>query len=247
MPTARSGLTRASGGPAWFRRFGGVHSGRAYTTTPDGKSRAAPGRAATGSATQAGLPCVSLPSTTSTGIFRRSRRCWTSSNARQVDEIVIGGDIVPGPMPGEVLDALAGLTGPVRYIQGNCEVAVLAHLAGKDLPPLPEPVRESMRWSAAQLAESQAREMAAWPKTLRISIEKHRRGAVLSRHAAQRERDFHAHHRGSRAAPDLRRSRRRHRRLRSHAHAVRSDGGRNAGRQCRQRRHAVRRLRAPTG
>ena len=88
-----------------------------------------------------------------------------------VDAIVVGGDVVPGPMPQAAFDALARLTPPVHYILGNCEVAVLDHIAGRDLPPLPEPVRESMRWTAAQLDDTSARRMASWPKTLRLSID----------------------------------------------------------------------------
>ncbi|MBV9109692.1 MAG: metallophosphoesterase family protein, partial [Gemmatimonadetes bacterium] len=33
-----------------------------------------------------------------------------------VDLLVIGGDVVPGPMPGECLDRLLALDRPVRFI-----------------------------------------------------------------------------------------------------------------------------------
>ena len=68
-----------------------------------------------------------------------------------VDQVVIGGDVVPGPMPRETLTCLAGLDIPVRYIQGNCEVAVLAEMRGTEPEPMPEQARGVMRWTARQL------------------------------------------------------------------------------------------------
>src|SRR5207237_10663319 len=43
-----------------------------------------------------------------------------------VDFIVVGGDVVPGPMPCESLTCLRNLKLPVQFIQGNGEAAVLA-------------------------------------------------------------------------------------------------------------------------
>ncbi|MDX1578970.1 MAG: metallophosphoesterase, partial [Gemmatimonadota bacterium] len=40
--------------------------------------------------------------------------------------IVAGGDIVPGPMPGRTLEALAAAPAPVRFLRGNGENDVLA-------------------------------------------------------------------------------------------------------------------------
>jgi putative phosphoesterase len=44
----------------------------------------------------------------------------------EVDEIVVGGDIVPGPMPRDCVSALQDLSLPVRFIRGNGENDVLA-------------------------------------------------------------------------------------------------------------------------
>jgi predicted phosphodiesterase len=41
-----------------------------------------------------------------------------------VDHVVVGGDVAPGPMVRETLACLLALDVPVRFIQGNCEVAV---------------------------------------------------------------------------------------------------------------------------
>lgn len=87
-----------------------------------------------------------------------------------VDQVVIGGDVVPGPMPHETLACLASLDIPVRYIQGNCEVAVLAEMAGTEPEPMPEQAREVVRWAALQLQPEYGQIFAGWPKTLGLRI-----------------------------------------------------------------------------
>src|SRR5438046_2443483 len=61
-----------------------------------------------------------------------------------VDHVVVGGDVVPGPMSRETLDCLLRLDIPVRFIQGNGEVEVLAQRAGRttltrDFPTIKHP------------------------------------------------------------------------------------------------------------
>ena len=101
-----------------------------------------------------------------------------------VDCVVVGGDVVPGPMPCETLACLRGLRVPVQFIQGNGEVAVLAEMAGAGPSNLPGPVREVIRWVARQLDAEQERWLASWPKTLRV--EARGLGAVLFCHATPR-------------------------------------------------------------
>jgi putative phosphoesterase len=87
-----------------------------------------------------------------------------------VDLVVIGGDVVPGPMPRETLGRLLDLDIPIRFIHGNGDRAVLELKAGKETTALPEPVRELARWVAGQLDPGQERVMASWPPTLRLEI-----------------------------------------------------------------------------
>ena len=47
-----------------------------------------------------------------------------------VDQIVVGGDVVPGPMPRETLGRLLDLDLPTHFIHGNGELAILAQMAG---------------------------------------------------------------------------------------------------------------------
>jgi predicted phosphodiesterase len=100
-----------------------------------------------------------------------------------VSSIVIGGDVVPGPLPRETLARLDDLDVPVRFIHGNGESAVLAELAGKD-STVPAPVRELIRWTARQLEPEQQRSMSRWPPTLRLTIAG--LGDVLFCHATPR-------------------------------------------------------------
>jgi putative phosphoesterase len=87
-----------------------------------------------------------------------------------VDQVVVGGDVVPGPMPRETLTRVLDLDVPAHYIQGNGEVAVLAELAGTDPGSLPEQAREAIRWTAIQLDAKHERLIASWPKTLRLAV-----------------------------------------------------------------------------
>jgi putative phosphoesterase len=104
--------------------------------------------------------------------------------AAGADLIVVGGDVLPGPMPIETLDRLLNLKTPVKFIHGNGEAAVLAQLAGTESSALPEQVREVIRWTARQLSLEHHRVIASWPATIRIEIGG--LGEVLFCHATPR-------------------------------------------------------------
>ena len=102
-----------------------------------------------------------------------------------VDRIVVGGDVVVGPMTADVMERLLHLETPVDFIQGNAEDSVLTEMAGAEHPmPFPEPIREVMRWEARQLARFRSL-MAGWPMTLRHHIDG--LGDVLFCHATPRD------------------------------------------------------------
>jgi predicted phosphodiesterase len=100
----------------------------------------------------------------------------------RVDRVVVGGDVIPGPMPRETLDCIVGLGVPVDFILGNGELAVLAQMAATDDPttvtywgtrtggPPPEPVVAALRWTALQLSAELEQLLSSWPKTFRLSI-----------------------------------------------------------------------------
>lgn len=102
-----------------------------------------------------------------------------------VDLIVVGGDLMPGPMPRETLECLLDLDLPVKFIQGNCEIDALAEMTGTGNVRFPEQAREMMRWSAQQLFPRYEHLVAGWAKTLRIEIDG--LGTVLFCHATPRD------------------------------------------------------------
>ena len=104
--------------------------------------------------------------------------------AAQVDAIVIGGDVLPGPMPCETLELLAALPIPTHYIYGNGEVAVLQQMAGQPPAAVPLAFRPIIEWNAAQLGSRHRQSLSAWPKTLRLAIDG--LGDVLFCHATPR-------------------------------------------------------------
>jgi putative phosphoesterase len=101
-----------------------------------------------------------------------------------VDHIVVGGDVFPGPMPVETLACLLDLDLPVQFIHGNGDRVVRALMVGEDIPEVPEPYREHVRWVAQQLGPEQERLLASWPATLRVPIDP--LGDVLFCHATPR-------------------------------------------------------------
>lgn len=101
-----------------------------------------------------------------------------------VDRIVVGGDVLPGPMPRETLTRLLELDLPVQFIHGNGDRVVRAHMAGGDISEVPEPFREVIRWTAQQLDPGHERILASWPPTCRVEIRG--LGEVLFCHATPR-------------------------------------------------------------
>ena len=83
----------------------------------------------------------------------------------QIERVVVGGDVVPGPMWRESLGQLLALDLPVDFIYGNCEIGVLAELDGKD-----SALTEQVRWTAHQLNAEERRMLDGWPKTLRVNV-----------------------------------------------------------------------------
>lgn len=102
-----------------------------------------------------------------------------------VDQIVVGGDVHPGPMSGECFALLLALDIPVQFIRGNCENELLAELAGPGTGRLSASMRERFRWEAEHLRPEHARLLADWPATLRLTIDGV--GDVLFCHATPRD------------------------------------------------------------
>jgi predicted phosphodiesterase len=87
-----------------------------------------------------------------------------------VDLVVVGGDVVPGPLPRETLARLLDLDLPVAFIHGYGERAVLAEMAGADSGLVPDERRRLAQWAAAQLPPEYAPVLAAWPLTRTVAV-----------------------------------------------------------------------------
>ena len=99
--------------------------------------------------------------------------------------IVVGGDVVPGPMPREALDRLLDLGARVRFIRGNTDRLVVDAFDGRPLPSrLPPAVQDAITWSAGQLDRRHRDFLAARPGTLALVVEG--LGEVLFCHASPR-------------------------------------------------------------
>lgn len=101
-----------------------------------------------------------------------------------VDRVMVGGDVVPGPMPEACLSALDALRVPAGYIHGNGERDVVEAHGGGELDRVPPQFRDLVRWVATRLPIARVRDFAAWPLTRRLRIPGV--GEVLFCHATPR-------------------------------------------------------------
>jgi putative phosphoesterase len=103
----------------------------------------------------------------------------------QPDLIVVGGDMISGPMPPQTLERLSQLGDRVRYIRGNGEREVVAAFDGLPFAArMPEEVREVTRWTAQQLERPQRDFLAQLPEQITLHVEG--LGDILFCHATPR-------------------------------------------------------------
>lgn len=91
-----------------------------------------------------------------------------------VDQIVVGGDVLPGPMPRETLARLLELGVPTVFIRGNGDREVCARANGTVTEwyrTASESWREPVRWCAEQLDSEQLRWIAEWPPLCRLAVD----------------------------------------------------------------------------
>lgn len=101
-----------------------------------------------------------------------------------VSAVVVGGDVLPGPMPLETLDCLLHLEIPAKFIFGNGEIAVLEAMAGRMPAAVPEPYLPIIHWTARRVAEHEGC-LRSWPKTVSMALPNF--GAVLFCHGTPRD------------------------------------------------------------
>lgn len=98
-----------------------------------------------------------------------------------VDTVVIGGDVIAGPMPNETLDRLRMLDLPVHYIHGNAESEVLRVLAGQEPGGLSPYADAEAHWLAGALTPANQAFISTWADTVRFTVDAI--GEVLFCHA----------------------------------------------------------------
>ena len=104
--------------------------------------------------------------------------------SENVAKVVIGGDVMPGPMPKETLDLLRSFPIPVEFIHGNGEIGVLQQVSGEKPAAMPERVWPLIEWTANQLKSEDIKFLRTWPKTLQIGTDS--LGKILFCHATPR-------------------------------------------------------------
>ena len=93
-------------------------------------------------------------------------------DAEDVDAIVVGGDVLWGPLQAECLALLRERD--ARFLSGNCEDDVLAA------------VNDSSRWCREQLSEEELAFVAGWPFSLELELDG--LGQVVFCHASPRSK-----------------------------------------------------------
>jgi putative phosphoesterase len=89
-----------------------------------------------------------------------------------VDAVVVGGDVIAGPLPRETLELLQSFGDRVRYIRGNADRLVLE---GSD---------DQNAWVGQRLRSSDLADVAGWPEMLALDVVE--LGRVLFCHATPR-------------------------------------------------------------
>ena len=87
-----------------------------------------------------------------------------------VDRVVVGGDIVPGPIARETMACITKIDLPTEFLQGNGDREVLAWMRGQRASSLPKKAIEAIRWTAQEMDSGHASLLASWAPTLQYEI-----------------------------------------------------------------------------
>jgi predicted phosphodiesterase len=100
----------------------------------------------------------------------------------EVSHVVVGGDVIPGPMSREALQLLFDLDLPKLFVHGNGELAILAQIEGARTGAVTywgtisgarpaDSVVEVYRWTAAQMTPETESRVSRWPRTTTLAID----------------------------------------------------------------------------
>jgi predicted phosphodiesterase len=100
------------------------------------------------------------------------------------DAIVVGGDIVSGPMPSETLNRLRRLD-QTHFLCGNADRTVVQVRRGERPEGLPDDVIAALAWTAEQLSDEEIRFLADLQRTITLAVDG--LGEVCFCHATPRD------------------------------------------------------------
>jgi predicted phosphodiesterase len=100
------------------------------------------------------------------------------------DAIVVGGDMVTGPMPSETLNRLRGLE-YAHFLRGNADRTVVEVSRGERPEGLPDDVVDALAWTAEQLSNEQIDFLSGLPLTVVLDVDG--LGRVCFCHATPRD------------------------------------------------------------
>jgi putative phosphoesterase len=101
----------------------------------------------------------------------------------EADLVVVGGDVAPGPMVGEVLDRLSALEVPVRWVMGNGDREVVEARGGEAAPDALAP-EQLTAWTAERLSAAHHELLGSFEPT--VEAEADGLGSVLFCHGSPR-------------------------------------------------------------
>jgi putative phosphoesterase len=90
------------------------------------------------------------------------------------DLIVVGGDVVTGPMPAEVLDRLVALSESVCFVRGNADREVLAaydHRRYADAVDVTDPAERVAAYAASKIDRAHRDLLASFAERLVVEVE----------------------------------------------------------------------------
>ena len=99
---------------------------------------------------------------------RRSTPCSPTSRRRRRTCVVVGGDVVAGPLPGETLDGSSPLGDRVRWVMGNADRwSIEAYDRGGRPADAEDPIERLDAWVAQRLTRRSA---TGWPRSSRVRV-----------------------------------------------------------------------------
>ena len=91
--------------------------------------------------------------------------------AENVNGILVGGDVIAGPLPSETLTLLQESGFSTYYVRGNHDSDVVRILAGEDPGGMSERADEVARWVAGKLSLEHKQLVSSWKTTYEIKMD----------------------------------------------------------------------------